>query len=245
MILYEHTNRFAVFSFLFGFLKGEKLGLPDLLYRKIRIVLNFSTILLLEFLYPIVSIGFIILMTVFMYIAYTDGQVNYNLPTYICWWAYYCFCAVHITATIFGLLILVEMILIYLIVKFDQVNKKLKSMDQSFHLVHFNLLKKLIDEHYFISLKTNEFNKLLTKILGIFYLGMTISIDISVYIAVYGYNPLVRALCIGLAIILYIFTNTFVLAMALVIKRAHWSYAFMNSLIATKLLSLKYKFKVT
>lgn len=245
MILYEHTNKFTVFSFLFGFLKGEKLGLPDLLYRKIRIVLNFSTILLLEFLYPIVSIGFIILMTVFMYIAYTDGQVNYNLPTYICWWAYYCFCAVHITATIFGLLILVEMILIYLIVKFDQVNKKLKSMDQSFHLVHFNLLKKLIDEHYFISLKTNEFNKLLTKILGIFYLGMTISIDISVYIAVYGYNPLVRALCIGLAIILYIFTNTFVLAMALVIKRAHWSYAFMNSLIATKLLSLKYKFKVT
>ena len=245
MILYEHTNRFTVFSFLFEFLKGEKMGFPHLLYRKARIAFNLSIILFLEILYPIVSAGFVILLTVFMYIAYTDGKVNYNLPTYICWWAYYCFCAVHITATIFGLLTIVEVILAYLIAKFGQINQKLKSMDQGFDLVHFSLLKKLIEEHYLISLKTNEFNKLFTKILGIFYVGMTISIDISVYIALYGYNPLVRALCIGLAIILYIFTNTFVLALALVVKKAHWSYAFMNSLIATKLPPLKYKLKVT
>lgn len=221
------------------------MGFSQKLYRKARIAFNLSAILLLEILYPIISFGFIIMMTVFMYIAYIDGKVNYNLPTFICWWAYYCFCADHITATIFGILILVEMLLMYLIVVFDRINQKFKSMNQSFHLVHFKLLSKLIEEHYFISLKTNEFNKLFTKILGIFYLGMTISIDISVYIALYGYNPLVRILCVGLAIILYIFTNAFVLALALVIKKAHWSYAFMNSLIATKLLPLKYKFKVT
>ena len=226
-------------------MNGETVNLQRKTYRTFRIIIIIVTVVCTKILFPIISFGFIILQSVFMYIAYTKSDVNYNLPIYICWCFYYCFCAVHITATIFGLLIIVEVILAYLIAKFGQINQKLKSMDQGFDLVHFSLLKKLIEEHYLISLKTNEFNKLFTKILGIFYVGMTISIDISVYIALYGYNPLVRALCIGLAIILYIFTNTFVLALALVVKKAHWSYAFMNSLIATKLPPLKYKLKVT
>lgn len=107
-----------------------------------------------------------------------------------------------------------------------------------------SFLKKLIAEYYAVALKVNQFNKLFTKPLGAFYLGMTISIDISVFIAIFGYNPLVRFLCANLALMLFTIGNIIIFMLASVLTKAHWSYPCLNSLIASKSIPLRFKFKV-
>ena len=69
---------------------------------------------------------------------------------------------------------------------------------------------------------------------GVFSLGITASIDISLFIAIYGKNPLVRFICGNLAFLWFIMTLLFASSLAMVITKAHWSYQSMNSLIATK-----------
>lgn len=66
-----------------------------------------------------------------MYIAYIDGNVKYYLPVYICWWFYYCFCAVQISATSLGLAVLIMIIMIFYVqFRFDQINEKLKLIEK-------------------------------------------------------------------------------------------------------------------
>ena len=80
--------------------------------------------------------------------------------------------------------------------------------------------------------------------LAIFYFGMTTAIDISLFIAIYGNNPLVRFICGNLAFLLFIMILIFGLILASISTKAHWSYELMNSLIATRKIPLRSKFKV-
>ena len=135
-------------------------------YRKYRIMINLSVILILRISFPIVWLGFIVLLTVFMYIAYID-DVNYNLPAYIFWWIYYCFCEIQVIATIFGYLIFIGVMTLYLIFRFNDINENLKSIS---HNEGFNYVKirKVIDDYHWVALSVIEYNKLFVfKILNL------------------------------------------------------------------------------
>lgn len=209
-------------------------------------MISASIILLLKIAFPIICFGLILLISTFMYIAYFDGDVNYNLPVYICWWFYYSFCAVQITASILTLTITLSMIIFYLHFRFDQINEKFKTIDanKSNKKINFYLVKKIVDEHYLVSKKITEFNGMLTKPMGLFYLGMTMAIDISVYITIYGYHPFVRILCGCIATVMFMLTYIIAFTLGALINKAHSPYQLINSLIATKTIPLRYKFKV-
>lgn len=224
-------------------MKGETLNLVEKNYKKLRIALIVCVIICVKILFPIISLGFIILQSVFMYIAYIDSDVNYNLPIYICWWFYYCFCAIQVTATVMNIVVLVGYMILYLILRFDQVNEKIKSMGQYKRLNYISIVS-VIAEHYSIANKVAEFNSILTFAYGVFYFGITASIDISLFIAIYGKNSLVRFICGNLAFLLFIMVLLFASFLAMVITKAHWSYQSMNSLLATKRIPLRLKFKV-
>ena len=235
-------------------MKGKKIGLNDKNYRRLRIVISLSVILLLKIIFPIISLGIIILISWFMYIAYNDGQVNYNLPVYICWWFYYCFCAVHIVATVFSYVIILMIGLLYIKFRLDQINQKYKLIHKGNILNEklfnasipftFMKLKRLIDEHYDIAFIIVQLNEMFNKIVAIIYIGMTIAIDISIYIVFYGHNSYVRFLSFNLAVLLLIGTYFIAYASASLITKAHWAYPLLNSLIAKNKIPLKYKFKV-
>ena len=108
----------------------------------------------------------------------------------------------------------------------------------------FIRLKRLINEHYDIALIIVQLNEMFNKIVAIVYIGMTIAIDISIYIVFYGYNSYVRFLCFNLAVLLLIGTHFLAFVLASLIIKAHWAYPFLNSLIAKNKIPLKYKFKV-
>ena len=197
----------------------------------------------MRILFPIVSVGFITLISVFMYTAYTDSDVNYYLPVYLCWWLYYCFCAVHIIAIVLGFCVLCGFMTSYLFLKLDEVNEMFKPIRNCKRLI-YNSIIKTIGNHYLVAYKIIRFNLLLKMPFAIFYFGMTIAIDISLFIAIYGSHPLVRFICGNLAFLLFILVLLFGLFLASISSKAHWSYKLMNSLIATKKINLRLKFKV-
>ena len=208
-------------------------------------MVSLSIILFFKILFPLICFGFIVLLTTFMYIAYIDGFVKYNLSIYICWWFYYSFCAVQIAASIMSFCVFFPLLIVYLRFRFDQINEKFKKIDvRSNKRINFYLVKKILDEHCLVSQKVSELNKLLTKPMGLYYVGMTMAIDISMFIAIYGYNPLVRILCGCLAIVMFIMTYMYVFTLGSLINKIHWSYELINSLIATKTIPLRHKYKV-
>ena len=105
-------------------------------------------------------------------------------------------------------------------------------------------LKRLINEHYDIALIIVQLNEMFNKIVAIVYIGMTIAIDISIYIVFYGHNSYVRFLNFNLAVLLLIGTYFLTFVSASLITKAHWAYPLLNSLIAKNKIPLKYKFKV-
>ena len=197
----------------------------------------------MRILFPIVSIGFITLISVFMYTAYTDSDVKYYLPVYLCWWLYYCFCAVQITAIALGYSVLFGFMILYLFLKLDQVNEMFKRIKNRKRFI-YNSIIKVIDNHYSVAYKIIKFDSILTKAFAILYLGATIATDISLFIAIYGNNLLVRFICGNLALLLFIVVLLFGLFLASISSKAYWSYQLMNSLIATKKIPSRLKFKV-
>lgn len=210
-----------------------------------RLMISAAIILLLKIGFPLICSGFILLLTTFMYIAYIDSDINYNLPVYICWWFYYNLCAVQIAASILAITATFPMLIFYLHFRFDQINDKFKMIDiHSNKRINFYLVMKIINEHYLVSHKVTEMNRMTNKILGIYYVGLTMAIDIAVYIAIYGYHPLVRILCGCIAIIMFLLTYMLVFALGSLINKAHWPYQLINSLIATKTIPFRHKYKV-
>lgn len=210
-----------------------------------RLMISAAIILLLKIAFPLICFGFILLLTTFMYIAYIDSDVNYNLLVYICWWLYYGLCAVQVAASIMTLTVVFPMLIFYLHFRFDQINDKFKKIDvHSNKKINFYLVVKIINEHYLVSQKVTEFNRMTNKILGIYYVGLTMAIDIAVYIAIYGYHPLVRILCGCIAMIMFLLAYTFVFNLGSLINKAHWSYQLINSLISTKTIPFRHKYKV-
>ena len=224
-------------------MKGETVNLPKKYYRKLRISIIIAIIGCLKILFPIISVGFITLLSVFMYTAYTDSDINYYLPVYLCWWLYYCFCAVQITAIAIGYSVLFGIITLYLFFKLDEVNEMFKRIRSGKRFI-YNSIIKAIDNHYSVAYKIIKFDSILTKAFAILYLGVTIAIDISLFIAIYGSNPLVRIICGNLAFLLFFRVLLFGLFLSSISSKAHWSYQLMNSLIATKKIPLRLKFKV-
>ena len=96
---------------------------------------------------------------------------------------------------------------------------------------------------FYLQFRT-EFNRMMTKPTSRFYLGMTMVIDISVYITIYGYHLLVRILCGCIARVVFILTYIIVFTLSALINKAHWSYQLTSSLIATKTILLRHKFNV-
>ena len=197
----------------------------------------------MKILFPIIYFGFIILQSVFMYIAYTKSDVNYNLSIYICWWFYYCFCAIQVTAVILSYFVMFSVFILYLVLRFDQINEKFKLISKKKRFRYIPTVK-VISEFYSVAYKVIEFNSMMTMGFGVFYLGLGVAIDISLFIAIYGKNSFVKFICGNLAFLLFILAILFQASLSTLITKAHWSYQLINSLIATKRIPLKLKFKV-
>ena len=131
-------------------MNGETVNLQRKTYRTLRIIIIIVTVVCTKILFPIISFGFIILQSVFMYIAYTKSDVNYNLPIYICWWFYYCFCAVQVTAVILGYSVMISILVLYLMLRFNQINEKFKLISQRKRISYTSMMK-VISEFYSVA----------------------------------------------------------------------------------------------
>ena len=105
-------------------------------------------------------------------------------------------------------------------------------------------LKKIvkgIKEHKLICDYAEEINDLLATHLVVFYLLLAFSLDISLYLSLYGHNPCLRIVMTYCCVLLLFGIFISYCSCALFVSEAHEPYKIMNSLMVKRRLPIRIK----
>ena len=234
-----YNNKQYLMRPLIQVLEGENAGLNQTNYKLMRLIISLALILLYKLGKPILTLIFILTILIFMIYAYFNFDVTYNPVIHSLWAIYYCFVLHQVTSILIVCYTAITGFALYIKFRFKQVNQLMKSK-------RIRNIRKGMIQHERVCHYVYEFNNMLSIHLTVFYIALTISIDIAFYLTLYGHNPVLRI--VGLTASIWLLIGQFFTfcSSALFISEAHKSCYFMNSLIVKKMkyLKLSSKWKV-
>ena len=217
-------------------MEGKNAGLHQANYKLFRLAIHLSLSLILELGKPILTLIGILTILIFMIHAYLDFNVTYNPVIHSLWAIYYCFVVHQMISTLIMSYSIIGGFAVYIKLRFKQVNQQLQSKK-------IREIRKGMVQHERLSHYVNELNDWFSIHLTVFYMVLTISCDIALYLALYGHNPVLRTIGV-LASVLLLSGQFFTFcSSALFISEAHKSYIFMNSLMVKKIKYFKFSTK--
>ena len=217
---------------------GKSVGLNKKHLRILRLVANLLTYPFLKVIRPILTISVSATILVLMYYAYVRFDVVYNPVIHLLWAIYFCFVISQMISILFFTFSLFSAYAFYLRFRFKQVNQMFKSGK-------IKIVLKAIRKHKLLCDLVKQLNDLMTTHLTVFYLGLSFSLDIAMYLSLYGQNPIIRIVMVFVSVSI-LFCGFFLHSLsALFTSEAHKSYDVINSLIVKKHLPLRTKWKVS
>lgn len=222
---------------LFDLLAGKSVDINAQHTKIMRFMANFILYPFFRVFSPVSTFSISMIIFLIMYYAYVHFNV-YNPVVHFLWAIYYCFVVSQMVSTLvctFGFFVGFSL---YVKFRFNEVNKKFRSRNLK------NIVKS-IKEHKLICDYIEEINNIAAPHLTIFYLGLVFSFDISLYLSLYGHNPIIRiVMAYCCALLLFGFFLTYY-SCALFVSEAHRPYKIINSLMVKRRLRITIKWKVS
>ena len=165
---------------------------------------------------------------------------EYNVAFYILFALYYSFVIHQMIMSILIASIIICGHSIFLRFRFSQVNLMLKTKQR-------RNVRRAIIEHQKLCSMVNDYNKIVSKMLGVFYILLTFSMDTMLHATLYGHNNFSRMITgIGFISVLFTCFYTFCTG-ALFTSEANKPYKTANSLMVKKKngLSIRTSWKVS
>ena len=128
---------------------------------------------------------FILTILIFMIHAYLNFNVTYNPVIHSLWAIYYCFVVHQMISTLIMSYSIIGGLAMYIRLRFKQVNQQLQSKK-------IREIRKGMVQHERLCHYVYELNDLFSIHLTVFYMVLTISCDIALYLTLYGHNPVLR-----------------------------------------------------
>ena len=238
-ILYEEKrNNLIWLKFIYYLMIDDKMKhkLNNHNYKLLKIIVKVIHFLLIQcagyFVLPLVIIFY------FIFVIASQSIFFLLSSPFIMYGAY-----VYATS-ILALISLVYIILIYYILRFNQINAQLRL----FHKIHRISPRKfiqIIDEHNELSLSIRRLSLIMNKSVGSLYVLTAVVIDLSIYLLIYTESIYYKVLffCYFVACINAIFIIDFLLIK--VSSSAHQSYNLIYSILKRQTLTYRMKFKVS
>ena len=107
------------------------------------------------------------------------------------------------------------------------------------------IVLKAIRKHKLLCDLVKQLNNLMTTHLTVFYLGLSFSFDIAMYLLFYGHNPLIRIVMLFGSVSILLCGFFLYSLSALFTCEAHKSYDIINCLMVKKRLPVRIKWKVS
>lgn len=165
---------------------------------------------------------------------------EYNIVFYILFALYYSFVIHQMIMSILIASIIICGHSIFLRFRFSQVNLMLKTKQR-------RNVRRAIIEHQKLCSMVNDYNKIVSKMLGVFYILLTFSMDTMLHATLYGHNTFSRMITgIGFISVLFTCFYTFCTG-ALFTSEANKPYKTANSSMVKKKngLSIRTSWKVS
>lgn len=233
-----YTGRFVVFRPLFDWAEGKPSGLNHKYDRHFRFITNLVGVPFYKFIRPILNVSTAFTVFIFAYSNYTKCQAKFNILFYILFALYYYYVLHVLISSILIVATVIDGHSFYLRFRFRQVSELFRSNK-------LNDIIRAIVEHNQLCYKVDEFNKIVSKPIVVFYIVATFSIGLFLYLTLYGQNTKFRILTGFCSLLLLIAAFYTYCAGALFSSEAHSPYANVNSFIVKKnSLSFKSKWKV-
>ena len=142
-----------------------------------------------------------------------------------------------------SLLAMIYMVLIYYIMRFNQINIQLRIFHKIIRISPRKIVQ-IINEHNQLSLAIDKLNLIMNKIVGYIFIITAIQIDLIIYLLFYTKSLYYKLLFLSLLIVtlIAIFSITFLLIK--LPNSAHKSYNLIYSIISRRILPYRIRYKV-
>jgi hypothetical protein len=132
---------------------------------------------------PKFSYGITAMTMAFIYFkAYTSQEYNYSLFIFTIWGLISAFIAYFEYSALAASVMASYVTIYYLTLRFNQISLELKQIEKK----RFMRLLELIEEHNILSVYTKKCNIWFSLAMGVIYLLMTVAINLSIYLSIYG-----------------------------------------------------------
>ena len=217
---------------------GKSGGLNRKHTRILRLLANLLLYPFFKVICPILAISISVIICGSMYHAYVKFDVVYNPVIHFLWAIYFSFVISQMVSTLVLTFSIFGGYSLYLKFRFKQVNQMFKSGK-------IKIVAKAIRKHKFLCEHVEQLNDLISTHLTTFYFGLSFSLDIAMYLSLYGHNPAIR-IVMAFASVSLVFGCFAVSSLsALFTYEAHKSYDVINCLMVKKRLPVRIKWKVS
>ena len=223
---------------LIDILEGKNSGLNQKHLKILRFMGNILLPLIFNIICPALVLLISLKILITMYYAYNNFDVDYNPVIHFLWAIYYWFDISQMVYSIvlaFGLLTSFSL---YIKLRFNQVNKLLKSNN-------IKIILTAIKKYRILCSQVEEINNLMSIHLTAPLLAVTFAWDIAFYLTLYGQSFTLRFVMAIITFLLLLGSLFSFFSGALFISEAHKPYEKINSLMVKKCLNYRSKWKVS